>query len=299
MKIKIILLSLVLFTSCKDKYSYELNLSMNKTYRQKTIVDMNIEQEINGQGVNLTTRNAFEILYKVVQKTDSTMLLNAQLNSIYLKIDNPSQSIIFSTNDKDTTNVFNKIFKNMMNKDFTMEVTKSGEVIRVTKFENIFSKVFDDLPNISEPQKQSMLANLKQYYGEEAFKNMQLFGNNFYPKEDVALKDKWKSSNYLKNKDVSLKSSTEMTLKKHKDKYAIITFKGAINTISKGVTVNPISLNGTTEGAYKIIPKTGWLKEATIYQNLKGYTETPVNYGSSSVIKSPIKIDSKITVIGY
>lgn len=299
MKLKIIILSLVLFTSCKDKYAYELNLSMNKTYRQKTIVDMDIEQEVNGQEVNITTRNAFEILYKVVKKTDSSMILRAQLNSIYLKIDNPAQTIIFSTTDKDTTNVFNKIFKNMMNKDFTMEVSKNGEVLRVAKFENIFSKVFDNLPNISEPQKQSMLVNLKQYYGEEAFKNMQLFGNNFYPKKEVALKDKWKSNNLLTNNKVTLKSSTEMTLKKHKSKYAIITFDGTINTISKEDNVNPITLNGTTEGAYKIIPKTGWLKEATIYQNLKGYTETPINYGSSSVIKSPIKIDTKITVIGY
>lgn len=299
MKLKILILSVIFFTSCKEKYSYELNLTNGKTYRQKTIVDMDIEQEINGQEVDIRTRNAFEILYKVVKKTDSSMILRAQLISIYLKIDNPAQTIIFSTTDNDTTNVFNKIFKNMMNKDFTMEVAKNGEVLRVAKFENIFSKVFDNLPNISEPQKQSILVNLKQYYGEEAFKNMQLFGNNFYPKKEVALKDKWKSNNLLTNNEVSLKSSTEMTLKKHKSKYAIITFDGNINTISKEDNVNPITLNGTTEGAYKIIPKTGWLKEATIYQNLKGYTETPRNYGSSSVIKSPIKIDTKITVIGY
>ncbi|BCY28563.1 DUF6263 family protein [Flavobacterium okayamense] len=299
MKLKILILSVIFFTSCKEKYSYELNLTNGKTYRQKTIVDMDIEQEINGQEVDIRTRNAFEILYKVVKKTDSSMILRAQLISIYLKIDNPAQTIIFSTTDNDTTNVFNKIFKNMMNKDFTMEVAKNGEVLRVAKFENIFSKVFDNLPNISEPQKQSILVNLKQYYGEEAFKNMQLFGNNFYPKKEVALKDKWKSNNLLTNNELSLKSSTEMTLKKHKSKYAIITFDGNINTISKEDNVNPITLNGTTEGAYKIIPKTGWLKEATIYQNLKGYTETPINYGSSSVIKSPVKIYTKITVIGY
>lgn len=299
MKFKILIISIFLFTSCKEKYSYELNLTNGKTYRQKTIVDMNIEQEINGQEVTITTRNAFEILYKVIKTTDSSIVLKAKFNSIYLKIDNPKESVTLSTKDNDSSKVFNILFKNLIDKDFTMEVSKNGEILKVLKFENLFSNIFKGMPNIPEEQKQFMLANIKQYYGEDAFKNMPLFGNNFYPKKGVALKEKWKIISTKTNNNLSLKSNCEMTLKRHKTKYAIITFQGDINTVTKDDEINPITLKGTTEGAYKIIPKTGWLKEATIYQNVKGFTEIPLDYGSSSVIKSPIQIDSKITIIGY
>lgn len=299
MKLKILILSVIFFTSCKEKYSYELNLTNGKTYRQKTIVDMDIEQEINGQEVDIRTRNAFEILYKVISKKDSIITLKTSIHSIYLKIDTPSEPIIFSTTSSDTSKVYNTIFKNMTNRDFILEVSKNGEVINAKNISNIFSNMFDKLPNLNPKEKEILKSQINQYYNENTFKNMQLFGNNFYPKESVSLKEKWINKSKVKRENTILESNCEMTLKKHKKKYAIITFKGKLTSIHDENEITPISLNGTTEGAYKIDPLTGWLKEATIYQNLKGFTETPIEIGSSSVIKSPITIDSKTTVIGY
>lgn len=300
MRILIVLFSsFILFTSCKEKYKYELNLNKNKTYRQKNIIDLTIGQEVNGKERTISTRNAFEILYKVISKKDSIMTLKTSIHSIYLKIDTPSEPIIFSTTSNDTSKVYNTIFKNMTNRDFILEVSKKGEVINAKNISNIFSNMFDKLPYLNPKEKEILKSQINQYYNENTFKNMQLFGNNFYPKESVLLKEKWVNKNKIKRENTILESNCEMTLKKHKKKYAIITFKGELTTIHDKNEITPISLNGTTEGAYKIDPLTGWLKEATIYQNLKGFTETPIKIGSSSVIKSPIKIDSKTTVIGY
>lgn len=299
MKNLLFLLIVILFYSCKEKHSYELDLKENVTYIQSTIIDTDLEQEINGESVYTNTRNTYQTKFKVISKTDSTITLNTRLSSMYLKINNLNSNITFSSESKDTTNIFNKIFKNMMNRDFIIVVNKKGKILKVENFNNIFSKIFDNLPEIDEEKKQAFMFQVQQYLNEDYFKKMPIFGNDLYPSESVSLKDTWKSNTSMINNGIEIINNSELKLKTHKPKYVIITFEGEIYTNNNiDENINPIFLKGTTNGAYKILPKSGWLKEATIIQNMEGFTETPISINSKSVIKSPIKIDTKITIVG-
>lgn len=300
MKFFLYIFILTTLFSCTEKYSYDLNLTKNKTYRQRTISDSRIEQEVDGKEQITETRNSFEVLYKVVAKTDSSVTLNTRFTSIYLKLKRGNEEILLSSKSKDSSKFFNTFFKNMINREFKIIVSNKGKILKVENIENIFSKIFDGVSSIHPEHKELFLNDLKQYYNENMFQNLQLFGNNIYPNEKVAVDEKWKSENVFSNQTVKYKTNCELYLKKQKPKYAIINFNGKINTIENTESdINPISLKGTTEGAYKISPITGWIKEATIYQNINGFTEIPFDHNSRSVIKSPIKIDTKITIIGY
>ncbi|MEZ4804074.1 MAG: DUF6263 family protein [Bacteroidia bacterium] len=294
----IILSFLVIFTLQAQKLDLKLNLKQGETYYQKMNTNMNIDQTINGMANNITMSIRGVTEFKVTNKTDSFYFMDVVYASLAMDMKMPMATMSFDSEKKDSTDIFSKILRNLIGKSMQIKMDYKGKVFYVKNADSIFNGMFENIPNLPESQRKQLEDQMKQSYGEEAFRNSIEMSVSLFPEKPVALKETWEKNSDIKTTmELNLKSKYKLE-ESNKNFYRITGSTEMSSNKDKYVSVSGFSMkydmNGTMTSDVKIDTNTGWVIESNISQNLDGNVDIEASDSLPDGLSFPMKMKSEI-----
>ncbi|HEX2936037.1 MAG TPA: DUF6263 family protein [Bacteroidales bacterium] len=297
-----LLIGFALLTSCQPKKNkLELNLTKGTVYYQKMTSDVTILQNINGQQLNTKMSINARMSYKVTNIQNDVYDMEVRYESLIMKMGLPSGEMEFSSEKNDERDILSSILGTMKNKPFMIKMTKTGKVNEVKGIESVFSNMFEKFPQVTEEQKQQVLGQIQQAYGEKAFKGNFEMCSAIFPDNIISKGDKWIIKTQLES-GMSAKMETVYELKEITDNYYQILGDSRIETTDKDAHIEsngmPLKydLKGAMTSDIKIDKKTGWTMDAVISQSLKGTAIIKDNPQMPGGMAIPMTMNNEMTI---
>lgn len=297
-----LLIGFALLTSCQPKKDkLELNLTKGTVYYQKMTSDVTILQTVNGQQLNTKMSINARMSYKVTNIQNDIYDMEVRYESLIMKMGLPSGEMEFSSEKNDERDILSSILGTMKNKPFMIKMTKTGKVNEVKGIESVFSNMFEKFPQVTEEQKQQVLAQIQEAYGEKAFKGNFEMCSAIFPDNIISKGDKWIIKTQLES-GMSAKMETVYELKEITDNYYQILGDSRIETTDKDAYIEsngmPLKydLKGAMTSDIKIDKKTGWTTDAVISQSLKGTAIIKDNPQMPGGMAIPMTMNNEMTI---
>jgi hypothetical protein len=282
------------------KYDLGLNLEKGKEYHQNTSSNMTISQNMQGMDIEIGMVVKADMVYKIIDIKDGNYQMEVSYKSMGMQMESPQGSNGFSSENAKEGDMMSTMLSKMCKRPFNVSMTKTGKIVEVQGLEGLFSGLFDGL-DIAEPQKQQIVGQLEQSYGEDALKQNLEMATAIYPEKSVAVGDKWEQTGKIES-NMSVTVSTTYELKEVGDDYYHIHGDSKMeNDIDapfmkqQGMDMR-VELNGTMISEIKVDKKTGWIKEVNIKQDLSGNTRIKGNAQMPDGMNIPMKITGVTTI---
>ncbi|MEP0005372.1 MAG: DUF6263 family protein [Balneola sp.] len=217
-----------------------------------------------------------------------------------MKMNTPMGEMLFSS-ESEGVDVFSTLIKTMIGKEFTLEMSRDGTISRIENLDNIFKGMFESFPQLSEPQKQQILTQLRQAYGEKSFKGNIEMITAIFPNKEVKVGEKWENSVKLESGMSGFMNNT-FTLVDLNSDAIIIEGTSQISTEDKDayVDVNGMptryNLTGKMQSSYKLDPESNWVVEGKIEQEISGDAQIKDSPNLPGGITIPMVIKNDMTI---
>ncbi|MDZ7605026.1 MAG: DUF6263 family protein [Cyclobacteriaceae bacterium] len=191
---KIIILLIVFAAShlgFSQKHTIELNLKTGDTFSQIYNADISMVQSFNGQEMTIKMNIGSTWSLKVLGFANNVYDLEASYNHMKMTMVLPNGNMEFDSDKNDEKDIMSKVLGGMMNKPFSVKMTKSGKIAEVTGVENLFSGAFDSVGQVDDMQKKQILDQVMQSYGDKAFKGNLEMSMAIFPESKVSKGDSW------------------------------------------------------------------------------------------------------------
>lgn len=261
-----------------------------------------ILQTINGQENKITTTLSYTIAFKVLALTDSVYKMEVRYQTLDMVVKVGGKAIEMDSKKNDKTDIPSSIIAAMMNKPFTILLTKSGRVRAIDNVEKMIIGVFDSFPQIDPVKKEQIESQFLQSFGGNAFKGNLEMQTAIYPATAVAKNDKWAVNTKLES-TVKANIHTAYQLTDIKSGYyqihgegTMISEKSLKPTQINGMPVQ-YDLSGKSTVDIKADKTTGWISEAKLKQVMKGNIEILDNPKVPGGTKIPMVINTDVTTI--
>ena len=299
------LLSIIILAPCEaQKVKPVLNLVKGNTYYTVSTVTSSILQSYNGQDVNVAVDMTSKTAYNITDVKDTIYTMQVSYANITMKIVSPNGTVEMNSDKKDNADLSSSFLSAMINKPFSVTITKSGRVLEVKNIETIINSIFTSMPQIDETQKAQLKAQFMQSFGESAFKGNLEQTLAIYPSIKVSKGDSWVINTTLQSV-MAANISTTYQLQDVTDAYYQIHGDAKITTASDGkvsqINGMPVKydLNGTLTSDIKADRKTGWVIEEKLKQDVSGTIDIQDNPKIPGGMKVPMKIHSDITTTDH
>lgn len=252
-------------TPSSDGYRLKFQLKPGTSFS----FENDIKQTIEASGSN-TSNNIFtKYTFNTSTSTDANTKIEVMYDEMTMEMSLMGQSMKMGSKEQ---NEESKIFRDIINKPFSMIVSPEGKVLKVEGFENI-----DKSGTLkADDMKQSM---------ETSF--------NIYPDKPVKVGDTWKKEANMNMQMFKMNISTTYTLKAVKDNVATINLNSEI-AMSPDAGQNEVmkmNISGTQKGDLEVDMNTGMPLKGNIIQDITGEIEAQGK-------KMPMKINSDIKMTG-
>lgn len=293
------LTAIAMIASCSSKQTQlELNLTKGATYTQNLAINSDIEQEMMGQKMQMQMNMSADINFLVKDLQNDVYEMTTEYNNMSITVSSAMGNITISSDDTDKSNPMAVAVNNIVHKPFTVFMKKDGSIQSVSGISDIMASMFAGLDSLTDMEKQQLTAQLKDSWGDEAFKNNFDMTSSIYPTSGkAAINTPWKRDMSIKSV-VNINSDIEYTLTETTADYNHIIGKGTISSnIDTSLSGTPakIAMNGDLELDIKIDPTTGWITTTTIKQNIGGDIKISADGQDMSI---PINTKSTITMTG-
>lgn len=296
-----LLLLLATVSSYAQKAKLELNLQKDSIYYLTMNAKMDIDQFIQNTHQIAKTTISGKVAHKVVSIQDTSYNMEIAYGSIAMNMDIAGKTLNFSSNG-DTTNILSRAMKNIIDKPFTLIISKRGEIIAVKNSENLFQNLFNGFPPIDEQKKAQLLAQLQQSYGDKAIRSNFQEAFMIFPKAPVALKGTWTSQTSTVAAAISAKTKTTYTLDNVTDKFyeisgsaIVVPDKAADFKNTNGYFMRLTNVNGTSKTTLKVDKQTGWLIESKVVKDFKGTIEAKQTLAGPIIMSYPMVVSGVLT----
>lgn len=301
---KIYTIALIAFISFSVQAKQKLGLYLVKgeTYYQNYTLDGSIQQEVNGQKIDIKMSVTSKVSYFVEDKHPSFYDMKVMYESMSMQMSTPfGAAMNFSSESVDSTDIFSRIMKQLINKPFSLKMNTDGTVDEITGLENIFNGLLEGFPNVSEQQKAQVQSQLQQSFGQEAFKGNIEMITAIFPREAVDINSTWEN-------EIELQSGMEaiiknkFTLTELEKDYAVIkgasTFQTAEQDEFEQINNMPAkyNLSGEMISNLKIDSKTGWIMQADITQDISGQIEIGDNPAMPGGMNIPMRMENNMKI---
>lgn len=283
-----------------QKYNLSLNLENGKTYTQVMQTLSTINQEVNGMKMEIKMEIAGKISYQVNSASDKLYDLSVKYESLSMSMDVPMKGkMTFSSENKEANDPASKILATLVGNEFQVKMTTKGEVLEVTGFDSLLTKIFEQSPEIPQSQSAQIKTQIEGAYGVESFKkNFANFAGAF-PAELIQVGDKWTTENSIETMMKMKMNSTFTLVAVTEDSYQIQS-ESVLTTVADSISSNGMNisydLNGKMRSELFLDKKSGWTRKANMQQDIEGFLEM----GKSEKMPEGMKIPMKIsTVINF
>ena len=277
--LKMVLLNVALILQCScnsTPVEIKLNLEKGKEYTQSNISTLTTKIGFpDGSTMDMPITIAGIMSFIVESESDTAYLVEVKYKKLSMTMKMP-QGVSMTFDSESADDIMSKSFKGIVDNLFKIILLKNGRVssVDMSAFWDKFDSSLEWLPLM---QKEQVFEQIKQAYGEKAFKGSfeQVFA--FLPEEYVEKGEKWHTQIEL-NANFPATMDSEYRLEKIAKNYLSIIGTSNISTngLQDAITQSTsgelmkYNLTGTATSNIKIDRKTGWVIEATIKQTLKG-----------------------------
>ncbi|WP_282015622.1 DUF6263 family protein [Marinifilum flexuosum] len=294
-----LILSATLFVQAK-KYELALNLEVGKEYTQKSNAKMTITQNFNGMPIEIGMNVKGDYTFKIMGAENNQYNMEVKYAVVEMEMESAQGKSSFSSKTPSEQDIMSTMLSRMIDKPFTMIMSQSGKVIEIKGIDNLFGSLFEGY-DLTEQQKEQILAQLKQSYGAKAIKGSFEQITAIYPEQKVKLGKTWSTETSIEA-GMSVNLTTNFVLKAANTDYFLIHGEGnlASNPDAPYIKQNgmdmKILVDGQLTSEIKIDRKTGWIIDATIVQNLSGNTELKASEQMPDGMSIPMTIKSKSVI---
>lgn len=300
---KLLTLALILSaTLCVQakKYKLALNLEVGKEYIQKSNAKMTITQNFNGMPIEIGMNIKGDYVFKVIGAENDQYDMEVKYRTVEMEMESAQGKSSFSSNKASEQDIMSTMLSRMIDKPFKMIMGQNGKVIEIKGIDNLFGGMFEGF-DITQQQKDQILAQLKQSYGAKAFKGSFEQITAIYPEGKVKLGKKWTTETNIEA-GMSVHVTTNFELKAANTEYFLLHGEGDLSSNPNSPFVKQngmdmkILLDGNLTSDIKIDRKTGWIIDATIVQNLSGNTELKAGEQMPEGMSIPMTVKSKSVI---
>lgn len=299
--INTIILFLCITTLQAQKTDLSLHLEEGVTYKQVTNATITTDQEFEGQKMNIGMIMSGTMSFLVKKATPSEYIMHATFDALKMTMQLPQGEMVFDSESNDENDVFSKLFSSVINKPFVIVMNHVGEILDTQGVEELWSKMIDQFPEISQAQREQLKAQLLKAYGEKALKGNIEMVTAIYPDSPVKKGDTWVVNTKLEA-GMAAKIKTDYEFVEITDEYALIKGTSSIITEDKDASIEmngmeiQHDLTGTMTSVIKVDKNTGWIIESTIAQEIAGDTYIKENPQIPNGMKIPLKMSTKMII---
>lgn len=301
-KILLFTLSIILLNSCSENYDIGLNLELNKDYSQETNLSAIIKQSYEGQDIKVEMSMTGMMNYHVASVNETDFDLEVSYKNLSMTMQMPNMNVAYNSEIPKEGDVFSNILSEMTGKSFFVKMNKAGKIISVTKIDEFFDETFKAFPEMDLATSEQMKMQLKDSYGEKAFKgNMEMVAAIF-PEKPVAKGDTWEINTNLES-TVKAEIKSVYTLDDITEDYYLIS---GVSTIispennqmeNQGIKMN-FTLTGAMTSQLKVDKNSGWIIEGDVEQTMNGMAQIEPSPANPQGIEYPIDMTNKMKVKG-
>ena len=301
--LSIALTILTTFTVQAKKYDISLNLEEGKTYTLNSKSSIIVTQSYNGNEMKITMNLDFSIDYTVKTAGNNEFVLDVKYTDLGMLMDMPQGKLDYSSGKEvsDTLNdLMSIMFDNMVGKSFEMTLNNKGKVKNVTGFEEIMAHLFDNLPSSIDLQKDQLMGQMNNAFGEDSFKHSMEAATAIFPDKPVKVGDTWEIETTI-NSTIEFNIKNVYTLEKVTNELYLVKAIGSIGTaqsdefIERNGVFAKQELSGTSESEITLSKKTGWIQLSEVKQDINGTTYMKQTE-DGEVMEMPMKLDGVTTV---
>ena len=241
---------------------------------QRSSADLTINEEVNGQKIDIVSTVSGNISFKVIEKSASSYILETAYTELNMSMKTPNGEVSFSsTKPYDEKDIFSRLLKNMIGHSFYINMQSNGKINEIKGIDSLWTNMFSSFPELDADKKEQILAQLKQSYGENSIKGNIEQLTAIFPSQKVRVNEQWQNS-------IDLRTTMHATINNHfklldyNPSYFDIENHADTKTSEDTLQTNGMpatyKLAGPTDSRIKIDSKTGWILEANIHMELKG-----------------------------
>ncbi len=297
-----LILATLIFSVCQSQSSdLFLKLENGKVYKQITNSKATINQEVNGQTMDMvmTINGTMTFLVKAID--ESGFHMDTKFEKLSMSMQMPQATMEFNSEKKDENDIFSNILGAVIDKSFEITMTKTGKVTEVKNVEALWKTAIDQFDQLSDIQREQIKAQITQAYGAAALKGNLEMVTAIYPDQPVNIGEKWAINTKLES-GMSAVVNTDYELVDLTSDYAQIRGNSTIKTADKDAYIEAngmpmkYDLTGSMKSEIKVDKSTGWIIEAKISQEIKGDTYIKENPQVPDGMKIPMAIITEMVI---
>ncbi len=298
---KYLLVGTVLILSANfKKADLGLKLNVGEIYSQSYISKNTITQTINGMEQVITMEITGGMDFHVNEKLGDRYSMSASYSSLTIKMNSPMGEMVFSS-ESEGVDIFSIMMKAIVGKEFIVEMSRAGTISKIENLDVIFRGMLESFPELPEPQKEQVLAQIEQAYGEKAFKGNIEMITAIFPNKKVKIGNSWENSVKLESGMSGLMNNT-FTLTGVSSDAIFIEGTSQISTENKDAYIEAngmptrYNLTGTMRTSYKLDPQSNWIIEGKIEQEISGEVQIKDNPNLPGGMTIPMVMKNEMTV---
>ncbi len=298
----ILIFTSIIFTACQSQSAdLSLRLEKGKEYKQLTNSEISINQEINGQQLNMNMTISGTMTFLVKDITDSGYDMDAQYKKLSMSMQMPQGTMEFSSEKNNANDIFSTILGAIIDKSFEVKMSKTGKIIEIKNVEALWETAINQFEQLPEVQKEQIKAQIAKAYGSEALKGNIEMVTAIYPENPVNKGDKWTVNTKLES-GMSAKVTTDYEFADQTADFALIKGNSTIKTADKDAYIETngmpmkYDLTGTMSSEIKVDKNSGWIIEAKIKQEISGDTYIKENPQIPNGMKIPMVMKNEIVI---
>ncbi|MCR8561888.1 hypothetical protein KXD93_29805 [Mucilaginibacter sp. BJC16-A38] len=299
-----LLLLLLSITGFAQKVNLALNLKTDSTYYLITEATLSVIQDIPGQKQTIDMIVSCKVAHKVTAVKDSLYELQVSYTDMSIHMSVGGRTIDMSSNGKTGDNVPSKLLANILNRPFSMVISKHGKVISLSGFENVYAHMADNMPQITEAQLAQFKTQMQQSFSEKSIKGNFQDAFAMFPYKAAGVGDQWTAYSSIESV-MSATTKTTYTLKSIANNVYIIhgdaTVISESNTDYKpinGLMMRYTNITGGVVADIKIDKNTCWINEAKTSKTIKGTADIKDSEKTPGGLVFPMSIIGDFTVTG-
>lgn len=292
---------LLLAFGLAKKYDFQFMLKPDRQYVQTLASSNAITQTIQGQKMTMNNTVKAVTQLSLKEKNNSGATYNATYKELLIGLSMMGQTQEFSSNPQkaDSLDRMSQIMSKVVDKDFTVDISTSGEVSNVRGLQEILETATDEYRD--EMGSDQLKEQLMMGIGDKGVINNLETTTSILPDKAVSPGETW-TKDISSNSGFPVNIAAEFTLKSVENGIANIDIKATINT-NKDMAKTEVqgmqasySLSGSRHGSLMVEVETGWTTSGSFTDSIAGYIDIAPNMQVPEGMKVPINSVSKTTV---
>jgi len=295
--IKLLLLLTILssFSFPSKEVKLEYTFTTGDQYVWTLVTNQTMQQNFLGNEQVIESSVIGSLLLKVQSLTSTGARIEATYIELAMTMKLPAGMQAITIDSKgDQAKTENKVMKSIMNKPFTILLSKQGIIEDVEGIDNLWSGLSE--LGIDEQQQKTLKQQFEQNFGKNSIKSLFEMAFTSYPDKKVTVGTPWKNTtgvglNFpLQTENIWLVTSVVKEM-------ANLTADGSVKTPDKEQIINlpnnlkaKMDLEGTQKINSVVHVKTGWPSEVKISSDLNGN----MNLLAGGMIPADMQVPMKI-----